>query len=201
MKIAKEQLPPAQQEQVRAQAVAELTAVARNIWIDLHSSDEGTILQVVEDADYDISNMYQGKLHFVDGKALVKTKETAGPLHIKFLAKLGNIPGRDYVDRIPGIKAQTDAYYYETIGYFEFGDKTTINMKGVLTLGPPAKVTVHTDVSGNVTVTGAVEAELAVAKITGGLEVSAGVEAGTQVDYEITRISGVKLSQFPPIGS
>jgi hypothetical protein len=72
-------------------------------------------------------------------------------------------------------------------------------MKGVLVLSPPAKVTVHLDVSGHVTQTVGAEADFAVAKVSGGIEVGAEIGAVTQIEYEVTRISGVKLSQFPPI--
>lgn len=205
LELAKSDLTPKQQQKVREKVTADLTKKDRYIHIELQTADNGGIIDVIEPADYDINQQYQGKLAFVGGTATVKTKNQNGSFHIKLKGKVPNIPGREYFSQIPGYENQTGEYYFESNCHFKFpvttgdaAEEDSIALHGSLTL-KTSEAVVNVDAEGKLSLEGGLGISLPVRVVKLDLLSKAQVDLagkiGYRITYKIESITGLSLKQ------
>ena len=199
LEVAKQGLTPKQQQQVREKVTKDLTTENKHIHIELQTADRGGIIDVMEPADYDINQQYQGKLQFVGGTATVTTKNQNGSFHIKLKGKVPNIPGREYFSQIPGYENQSGEYYFESSCFFKFSnDENSILLHGELTV-KTSEAVVNVDANGKLSLEGGAGFSLPIKVVkldlTSKVQVDIGGQVGYKITYKIDSITGLSLKQ------
>lgn len=200
LEVAKQGLTPKQQQQVREKVTKDLTTENKYIHIELQTADRGGIIDVMEPADYDINQQYQGKLQFVGGTATVTTKNQNGSFHIKLKGKVPNIPGREYFSQIPGYENQSGEYYFESSCFFKFSnEETSVLLHGELTV-KTSEAVVNVDVNGKLSLDGGAGFSLPIKVVkldlTSKVQVDIGGQVGYKITYKIDSITGLSLKQM-----
>ena len=199
LEVAKQGLTPKQQQQVREKVTKDLTTENKHIHIELQTADRGGIIDVMEPADYDVNQQYQGKLQFVGGTAIVTTKNQNGSFHIKLKGKVPNIPGREYFSQIPGYENQSGEHYFESSCFFKFpNEETSILLHGELTV-KTSEAVVNVDVNGKLSLEGGAGFSLPIKVVkldlTSKVQIDIGGQVGYKITYKIDSITGLSLKQ------
>jgi hypothetical protein len=197
--IAKQHLTPKQQQEVREKVKQDLVDDLKPIFITLHTSDGGGVVQINVPADYDINQEYQGKLSFTGGTATAKTKLNSGTFHIKAEGLVPGFEGREYIRKLPGYSNPNGVYYFETSCSFDFKSMKSIALTGMITLNEPVEVVLYSDINGKISAefNAGVEFPVEIAKVSLGTKVAAevGGQAGFKLTYKVYSITGMSLKQ------
>ncbi|MDR6786386.1 hypothetical protein [Pedobacter africanus] len=197
--IAKQHLTPKQQQEVREKVKQDLVEDVKPIYITLHTSDGGGVVNIRVPADYDINQEYQGKLPFTGGTATAKTKLNSGTFHIKAEGLVPSFEGREYIRKLPGYSNPNGVYYFETSCNFDFKGTKSIALNGLITLSEPVEVVLYADINGKISAefNAGVEFPIEIAKVSLGTKVAAevGGKAGFKLTYKVYSITGMSLKQ------